>query len=513
MMRALLQIGSPIKTLILGVTIGAIVIEIFPCDAAANSQASQQTPNILWLMLDDLRPDALGCYGTPWAKTPNLDRIAARGVLFKNAYVQNVVCRSSRHSMLTSQYCHIVQDMEMGPEPDQFPPYFREDAYTQIDFSAVLADLGMKPFNIGKTHWSNWWIDIPYEDYLRAEWAEFDPPSVRVYGLIHIFAPQSYPPRESRHQVRWVIGGGNPLNFDKTGSGSITNAALSKLDELTSSNQPFFLRVSYFDPHIPIMTPPSFMIDPDIVDLPIPVPEEIDRKSSFERLQLAQYASVQHLTKDELKIARGSYYGLVSYVDHHIGRILDLLEERGVLDNTLIVVNSDQGIQLGEHGIYKKRNFYEQTAKVPLIFSWPQHLPQGKIFDELVELVDFVPTLMDLLDMDIPADIAGRSLMPLIRENTTSWRPAVFSEIDHSFSGYTAMRVHTGRRVMIRTEEWKMIYFLDPRVADEDGSLYNLKKDPNETRNLFYKKQFVGVIAKLKKLVDEWNAGARFEPG
>ena len=115
--------------------------------------------------------------------------------------------------------------------------------------------------------------------------------------------------------------------------------------------------------------------------------------------------------------------------------------------------------------------------------------------------------------MNIPADIAGRSLMPLIRENTTSWRPAVFSEIDHSFSGYTAMRVHTGRRVMVRTEEWKMIYFLDPRVADEDGSLYNLKKDPNETRNLFYKKQFVGVIAKLKKLVDEWNAGARFEPG
>ena len=480
---------------------------------AVGTAASERPPNILWIMLDDLRPDALGCYGTAWARTPNIDRVAARGVLFKHAYAQNIVCRSSRHSMLTGQYCHTVKDMEMGPKPEHPVPYYRPDGPSAvIDLPGVLAQLGMSPWNVGKTHWSEWWQQVPYEATPAAEWLLFDPPEKRVYQLVKLTSPQTFPPDELKKQRVWTIGGGNPLPYEMTRSGAITDAALAKLEELTSSDQPFFLRVSYFDPHVPIMVPPDFIVHPDSVDLARPSRAELNSKPFFERLQLAQYASVQHLSLFDLLLARGSYYGLVSFVDHQIGRILDFLEASGDLENTLIVFNSDQGMQLGEHGLYKKRNFYEQTVSVPMIFSLPGRLPAGRVVDDLVELVDFLPTVMDLTGVEIPQGIAGRSLVPLIRGEVDRWRPAAFCEIDHSMSGYTALRVHSGRRVMVRTEEWKMIYFRDARVADEDGALYSMVEDPGETRNLFTDPELSEVRETLRRRVDAWDAGARFDP-
>ena len=484
-----------------------IVLPISPVCAVAQPE---QPPNILWIMMDDLRPDALGCYGTPWARTPHLDALAERGVLFERAYAQNVVCRSSRASMLTGQYCHTVKDMEMGAEPEVPAPYFRDEEYDQIHLPSVLARLGMLPLNVGKTHWSDWWQNIPYDAYPRAEWARFEPPLKRQYDLVQIFAPQTFPPPSFRHQVAWTIGGSNP--FEKTGSRSITNAALAELDELLAAEKPFFLRVSYFDPHVPILTPPEFMVPADSVKLAMPTQSELDSKPLFERLQLSQYGSVQHLSQREVQLARGSYYGLVSYVDHHIGRIVAKLQKSGQLDNTLIVFNTDQGLQLGEHGLYKKRVFYEQTVAVPLIFSWPLRLPKSLVIDELVELVDFLPTVMDLVGVEVPAGIAGRSLLPLIHGQVDSWRPAVFSEIDHAVSGYTALRLYSGRRVMVRTKEWKLIYFRDPRAAAAHGALYNMSSDPGETRNLYDKPQFADIIASLEQTVDDWDSGERFQP-
>ena len=329
---------------------------------------------------------------------------------------------------------------------------------------------------------------------------------------MRLVAPQTFPPEGSRIARVWTIGGGNPLVFDEIGPGIITNVALEKLAELTAANQPFFFRVSYVAPHVPILTPPDFMVPPNSVALPYPSSEELASKPVFERLQLAQYATIMHLERAQLQVARGSYYGLVSFVDRQVGRIINLLEERGQLDNTLIVINSDHGLQLGEHGVYKKRNFYEQTASVPLVFSWPGHLPKGVVIDELVELIDFLPTVLDLVGLRVPEGIAGRSLVPLLRGEVTSWRPAVFSEIDHSMSVYTALRVYSGRRIMVRTEDWKMIYFRDARAPAEDGALYHLAEDPGETRNLFGDPAYREVIADLKRAVDAWDAGERFEP-
>ena len=474
------------------------------------SQAAAQPPNVLWITIDDLRPDALSCYGAPWAKTPNIDRIAARGVRFRHAYAQSVICRPSRLSTLTGQYCHVLRDMGMGPAADEPPRYYRDAApVSRIDLRAALARVGMRPSHVGKTHWEERWDIVPHAEPERADWMEMDP-AERVYGLVHLVAPQSYPPRIVQTSRVWAIGGGNPLPYGQTEPGVVTDAALAQLETSMAGGGPFFLRVSYTAPHVPILSPPEFMVNPDSVGMIFPTIAEIASKPDFERLQLAQYASVRHLTRDEMGLARGSYFGLVSFVDFQVGRILQLLEERGELDNTLIAINSDHGLQLGEHALHKKRNFYEQTAAVPLILSWPAALPQNTVIDELVELVDFLPTVLHLLGVGFPDGIAGRSLVPLMRGEVKRWRPAVFSEIDHSMSLYTALRVCSGRRLMVRTKDWKMIYFRDARLPREDGALYYLKEDPHETRNLYGEKSLAEIVSVLKRSVDAWDAGEQF---
>ena len=478
----------------------------------ALADARGGVPNILWIMLDDCRADAFGCYGRPWAKTPNVDRIARRGVMFRTAVTQCVVCAPSRHSMLTGHYCHTLRDMAMGAPPHTAPKYFpAEPPKSQIDFKAVLTSLGMRPLNVGKNHWGPW-ENIRPSGPSSARSRQL-PPGLKTYPEVALLPPQLFPPSQSfnrsRRQVRWIIGGTTDEPLENTQQAQITSAALDTLAKVVDQDAPFFLRVSYHAPHVPIRVPPEFMIDPDRVKLPYPTEEELKSKSRFERLQLPQYCGSLHLTREELQIARGTYYGLVSWVDHQVGRILDLLEEKGELDNTLIVINSDHGLQLGEHGIHKKVSFYEQTVSVPLIFSWPKHLPAGKVIEEPVELVDFLPTVLDLVGEKAIPGIAGRSLLPLIRGEQQEWRPAVFSEMDQSFNEYTCLRVAAGRQIMVRTKKWKMIYFRDERVPEKDGTLYNLAKDPGETMNLYNDPKLAGVIKQLETLVDAWDAGKR----
>jgi arylsulfatase A-like enzyme len=237
----------------------------------------------------------------------------------------------------------------------------------------------------------------------------------------------------------------------------------------------------------------------------LPSAEELQSKPRFEREQLHVYAGAPNLTPEQIKIARGTYYGMVSLVDTQVGRLIDHLRKTGRLDNTIIAFNSDQGFQLGEHGLWKKRVFYEQNVKVPLIMSCPALLPKNKVVTEPVEMIDFVPTLMEMCGLDVPESIDGRSLMPLIRGDMTRWREATFCEIDHSMSMYDELRQHSGRRVMVRTTEWKLVWFMDERAEDEDGALYNLIDDPDEQVNLYGRPQHADVVDYLERLCYEWD--------
>lgn len=449
-----------------------------------------ERPNVLWIMMDDCRPDALGCYGRPWARTPNMDELARRGVRFDTAVTQCPICIPSRTSMKTGQYCHQVRRTFMGDPPADTPPYLAGSSREYPNLLTAWTDAGMHPINVGKRH-------AFVQDWLH----KGDP---RARKSERRDSGKRYPPvKLTTHG--WQIGGTVDMHPDDTRPAQIAELALETLEGLADAGAPFFLRVSFHAPHVPIQVPPSFMVDPDSVALPLPSEDELKAKPRFEREQLRVYSGTLDLSHEALQVARGAYYGMVSLVDRQLGRILAFMHEQKLLDNTLIALNSDQGLQLGEHGLHKKRNFYEQTICSPLLFCWPDHLPEGKVVSDPVEMVDFVPTLMELSGLVPLRDVAGKSLVPLMKGEVDAWRPAVFAEIDHSGSMYDELRRGSGRRVMVRTREWKLEYFKDPRVADRDGALYNLRTDPQERFNVYDDPEYRDVIARLEDSVDEWD--------
>jgi arylsulfatase A-like enzyme len=463
--------------------------------------AGRRGPNILWIMLDDGRADAVSCYGKPWAHTPHLDALAARGVRFETAIVQNPVCVPSRKSMKSGHYAHAFGLTAMG-KPAATPGAYMKHARDVPNLLKAWDKLGMTPINVGKTH------------AYRKDWATQQDvgPAFDVLGRPRTDAVKKrleqtgsdYPAAVTRTHG-WAIGGTVPLEPEEMSTWKLGDLAVEKLQHLLDDGERFFLRVSFHAPHVPCRVPESYLFDPDTIDLPQPTAEELRNKPRFEREQLHVYAGAPQLTQDQIGIARGTYYGMLRLVDAQVGRLVDCLRKAGTLDNTIIAFNSDQGFQLGEHGLWKKRVFYEQNVKVPFILSCPKLLPKGKVIDEPVEMIDFVPTLMDLSGLDVPNDISGRSLLPLIRDDVTEWREACFSEIDHSMSMYSELRQRSGRRVMVRTKEWKLIWFMDERAEARDGALYNLKDDPEETVNLYGRPEHAAVVEYLERLCYKWD--------
>jgi len=480
---------------------------MFIADATRAAEGkSTSRPNILWIMMDDCRADALGCYGRPWAKTPHMDAVAGRGVRFDVALVQNPVCVPSRSSMKASQYPHTLGIMAMGRPAPVPPPYLAE---TKRQFPSLLRCWklsGIPPVNVGKIH------------AYRGDWdARGDVPANIVHNgkartpelqkRINEWAAENpYPPVKTKTHG-WQIGGAIPIKPEESRTWKLGDRAVAVLRELATAGEPFFLRVSFHAPHVACSVPPEYMIDPATIKLPLPSQAELNAKPRFEREALRVYAGGLDLTPKQIGIARGTYYGMVHLVDTQVGRLLEVLRKSGKLDDTIIAVNSDQGFQLGEHGLWKKRVLYEQNVRVPLVISCPKLLPQGKVIEEPVEMIDFLPTLLELSRLDVPDGIAGRSLLPLVAGQAKQWRPACFCDIDHARSMYKELR-GSGRRVMVRSRTWKLVFFMDPRVAEADGCLYDLQRDPGETENLYGKPEYRQVVERLENAGRKW-AGNR----
>jgi len=485
-------------------SIGATLASGMVATSAKRSSAASERakrPNILWIMLDDGRADALSCYGKPWARTPHLDALAAAGVRFETTIVQNPVCVPSRKSMKSGHYPHAFGLTAMG-KPAAVQPGYMKRARDVRNLLHAWDEIGMAPINIGKTHayrkdWSRQQDVGPAFDVVGRPRTDVVKERLQQSGT-------TYPAAVTKTHG-WAIGGTVPLKPEEMSTWKLGDLALDTLEGLTAKNEPFFLRVSFHAPHVPCRVPKEYLVDPAQIELPLPTEKELASKPRFERGPLHVYAGAPHLTQEQIGIARGTYYGMLRLVDTQVGRLMEHLKKSGQWGNTIIAFNSDQGFQLGEHGLWKKRVFYEQNVKVPLILSCPALLPRGKVVEEPVEMIDFVPTLMDLCGLEVPPNISGRSLMPLIRSEITEWREACFCEIDHSMSMYEELRQRSGRRVMVRTKQWKMIWFMDERTEDKDGALYHLKEDPDETKNLYGKPEYRHVIDYLERLCHEWD--------
>ncbi len=426
--------------------------------------SSKASTNVVFILTDDQGIWAAGCYGNPEIRTPNIDRLARTGIRFENFFVAAPVCSPSRATLFTGRIPsqHGVHDWIRGGNVD--PGAIRymegETAYTDV--------MGQHGYVCG----------------MSGKWHLGDSQHPQ-FGFTHWFVHQrGGGPYYNAPMVRE----GKLVNEPGYVTNVITDDALKFLD--AQADKPFYLSVHYTAPHAPwIDNHPK-----DIVDSYDKCP--FDSCPQEPRHPWAIPLSDRRLGNREM--LKG-YFAAVTAMDTDVGHILEHLEELGLRDKTLVVFISDNGMSCGHHGFWGKgngtwpRNMYENSIKVPAIFSHPGRIPQGKVQKEMVSAYDLMPTLLDYLNLPQPktGNLPGTSCLPLLLDRDTATQ--IGRENIVIYDEYGPVR-------MIRTREWKYVH----RYPDGPHELYDLVNDPDEWRNLARDASQASHIAELKTKLDDW---------
>ena len=419
-------------------------------------------PNVIFILTDDQGVWAAGCYGNPEIRTPNIDRLAARGMRFENFFVASPVCSPSRASFLTGRIPsqHGVHDWIRGGNigPDSIR-YLQDE----VGYTDVLAANGWTCGISGKWHLG----DNQIAQHGFDHW------------YVHQFGGGRYndPPMVRNGEA--IVDPGYVTNL-------ITDDALEFLDAHGPAGKPFYLSVHYTAPHSPWTGHPQ-----DIVD-------SYDECAFESCPQEPRHPWAISLTDDCLgdrEMLKG-YFAAVTAMDADVGRILDKLDELGIGENTLVIFTSDNGFSCGHHGFWGKGNgtwplnMYENSIKVPFIASHPGVIPDGAVEPALVSACDLMPTLLDYLGLPLPegGNLPGESFNCLLRQNGGSGRESIVIYDEY------------GPTRMIRTHDWKYVH----RYPDGPNELYDLTNDPDERRNLIGESEQAARIAEMKARLEEW---------
>ena len=475
---------------------------------------TQKRPNILWICTDQQRFDTLGCYGNKFVKTPNIDRLAASGVRFTNAYCQAPVCAPSRASMLTGRYPRICRVRNNGQDIPK----------EEILVTRLLHDNGYACGLSGKLHISACHPKIyPMEERRINDGYDFfawsHDSNTKGGHAMNRFA--MWLRSEGVETVRPVredckyAHDGMPAKYRQSAYG--TAQAIEFMESARTQGMPFMFSVNYLDPHHPFDAPREYierymdMLD----DLPVPnyALGELANKTAIQQSEhLGAYGKKGHFAYDEMteydhKLLCASYYALCDILDEEIGKLLDYLETSGQIEDTIIIFHSDHGESLGDHGMYlKAAYFYEASVRVPLIISWKDHFLSGAVANGLVELLDIAPTLLDVCGLAPEYGMQGRSLLPLLcgEAPLDVFREDVYCELckDAYKTGektYASM-LFDGRYKLVRVSA------LPEELAAMDavrGELYDLATDPTETHNLYEDPDYIELrVRMLEKLCD-----------
>ncbi len=441
-------------------------------------------PNVLLIYTDQQRFDSLGCYGNPLAKTPNLDRLAKRGALFQNFFVQNPVCTPSRMSMLTGRYCSSTQ---IGSNGHVFP-----QRLTSVN--QLLKPYGYHTAQIGKLHFDphakrchkdptptygfDTFIlsDEPgcYDD-AYTKWVESIDPAmlgkVRTPlppAAVHYNQP-SYTKGFSNTHEPYVFEGGE----DFTHSAFVASETCRFLKK--HKNDLFFAIAGFYAPHTPVNPPQKYVDMYDLNDMPLPKVGEDEALMPF----------LKDIPKEQWQKIMAYYLALVTHVDDCVGKIIDTLDEEGLFDNTLVIFTSDHGEFLGDHGkIQKSMPGHDCIIKVPLIMSYPARISPETVLPPLTEAVDIVPTILDYCGIQTPRFVQGESLKKLLEGSTDKHKKDILVEYFDPF----------GRReAAVRTEQYKYCYSTEGKEI-----LYDLSNDPYELRNVVHEQPYADVLSDMR---------------
>ena len=513
-----------VSEIIRALTTGCLVLGAFACNQPPERNVpASGPPNVLFIPVDDLRPE-LGCYGAAHAVTPQIDRLAAEGVLFERAYCQSAVCNPSRASLLTGKRPDTIGVLDLGtdlrevsPDVVTLPQHFRAHGY-------YTASIGKIYHNIFPDEPS--WDERAYLDGYP-----FDPDAVYLgeEGLAIQMEKEEQLRAAGRLERRKDRFGHYYLKAQATEApdvsddgyydGAQTTWAIDKLAELKAREQPFFLAVGYYRPHLPFNAPKRYwdLYDPEgipLSDHDAP-PRDAPGMAINNMRELRGYTDFrQHrhplegtLTEAERRRLKHGYLASVSYVDAQIGRLLDALDGLGLAENTIVVLWGDHGWKLGEHNSWGKMTNYEIDTRVPLIVKAPRQAAAGVASDALVEFVDVFPTLCELCEVPVPDDLEGVSVKPLLTAPERPWKTAVFSQYlrEGGWVGLDGQEYH-GRA--IRTDRFRYVEWT-PRESEEvvARELYDHHLDPEERVNVAERPESVEVVETLRRQLHEgWTA-------
>jgi len=415
-------------------------------------------PNILFLICDDLNCD-LGAYGHPQVETPNIDRLAARGVLFENTHCQYPLCGPSRASFMTGMYPdqtlvrrNAIYIREHIPNVLTIPQMFRLDDYFAVRIGKVFH------YNVPR-HIGTSGHDDPYSwNYTINPRGRDKEEEDKIFSLV---------PNNFGGTLSWLAADGKD---EEQTDGIAASEAIKLLEKFSKQDRPFFMTVGLYRPHTPFVAPKQYFEMYPLEQIKVPqVPE-----SYISQLPQPAISSIRR-KKDQVdldeQVARQviqAYYASITFADAQVGRIMASLKSSGLEENTIVVFTSDHGYHMGEHGHWQKTTLFENATRVPLVIAGPGVTEKGRVAKGLVEMVDIYPTMAELAHQKIPMQVSGVSLRPILEDVDLTVRSSALTQYNNGYS------IRTNR---YRYTEW-----------GDNGSLgaelYDHESDPEELINI-----------------------------
>jgi arylsulfatase A-like enzyme len=427
--------------------------------ALVSAGQAADRPNLVIMMTDDQRQDAMSCAGNKFLKTPNMDRIAGEGMRFQNMFVTNALCSPSRATLLTGVYSHThgVIDNKNRNLPADMPL-----------MSDYLRDAGYEVAFCGKSHQAKALRDRKWDYHFG------------YMGQGSYLKPRAAEGVDGKEQ-----------NYDGWMDDVVTDKAVAWLKR--KHDKPFCLFLFFKAPHRSWERAPRHQ---DLFkDITIPKPDLWNADRTAKPKAFAEADNKIGTFKD-IPTYEGfikDYYAVLTGVDENVGKVLAALKETGRLDDTAVMYTSDNGFFAGEWQAMDKRFMHEPSIRVPLLVRYPKLVKAGSLNDRMVLNIDIAPTALDLAGVAVPKTMHGRSLVPLLKGDKADWRKDWLYEY-YEFPGPHSVRKHRG----VRTERYKLMHYYE---APEEFELYDLQKDPQELTNLYGKAEHAELVKQLKQRI------------
>lgn len=450
--------------------------------------------NVLFIITDDLNC-AIGAYGDPLAHTPNIDKLAEKGVVFTNAHVQYPLCGPSRVSIMTGLYPDQTNSKELRlyvrqtiPDVVTLGQKFREENYHSVRVGKVYHY--HNPRDIGTAgHDDSYTWDRTVNPYGRDKLEEH-----KIDALKHDW---------NGGTLSWLEADGTD---EEQTDGIGATETMGFLDEFASSGENFFLAYGLYRPHVPFVAPKAYFDLYKDSDFSVPISD----KAYLETIPKPAAISVRrkkeqiNIKSEQAKYIKRAYYATTSFVDAQIGRVLNKLEETGLDNNTIVVFTSDHGYHLGEHGHWQKQTLFNDATRVPLIIMLPDANNSNRRIDDPVELVDIFPTLMELLQMETPAFISGKSLQSYLQGSSEAVRESALTELQVNTSNGLA------QGYSIKTKRYRFTQWEYKGTMQHE--LYDHKFDKSELNNVTNELAYAAIRDSLQNMLSHRIIDAKRYP-